>query len=149
MKPKMTIVGIECRTSNSPNAAPIDIPKLWGRFFNENVPGKVPHKNSDDIIALYCDYESDYTGPYTLIIGCPVSHIENLPEGQVSKEIPDAKYQEFLSVGEHPQALIQTWQDIWSNQKLQRTYTGDFEVYDNKFFSDTLPKEVRVYIAVE
>lgn len=139
------IIGIECRTSNATEAGPQDIPKLWGRFFSEDIISRIPNKISNDIIALYCDYEGDYTQPYTVVIGCRVSTSHTIPKGMVLKIIPASSYAIFQAIGEHPKALIETWGKIWQEQDLERTYTGDYEVYNefNKF-----PQEIDVYVAV-
>lgn len=140
------IVGIHCRTSNSAEAGPHDISQLWDRFYREDIINKIPGKTSSEVIALYCDYEGDYTQPYTLIIGCPVSSLDNVPQGMVGKIIPASSYAVFHAKGEHPKKLIETWGDIWQ-QSLNRTYTGDYEVYGDKFFSKS-PQEVDVFIAI-
>lgn len=147
-KPAIQVIGIVCRTSNAPEAGPQDIPKLWERFYREDVPNRIPNKLSNDIIALYCDYEGDHTAPYSIIIGCPVSSISSIPEGMVAKTIPSSSYAVFRAVGDHPKALIETWERIWKQSDLQRTYTGDFELYGDKFLSEA-PKEVEVFIASE
>jgi len=146
-KPPMTVVGIECRTSNSADAAPLDIPRLWSQFYQENRIEQIPHKSSDEIIALYCDYEGDYTKPYTFVLGCPVSQVESIPQGMVVKTIPHASYSPFRAVGEFPQSLIETWGQIWQSD-LKRTYTYDYEVYGRDFFLKE-PKEVELFIAIE
>ena len=145
-KPEIFLVGIDCRTSNDPGAAMNDIPALWERFFQENIISQIPHKVSDEVIALYCDYEGDHTKPYTLVIGCPVSGLEDVPEGFVSKKIPGGTYAAYSAVGEHPQTLIETWGEIWKTE-LPRTYSGDYEVYGKKFSSGS-PQEVEVFIAI-
>lgn len=145
-KPSVTIVGIECRTSNAPDAGPNDIPKLWGQFHSEDVTNQIPNKISNEVIALYCDYEGDYTQPYSVVIGCPVNDTNNVPEGMVSKTIPTGAFAVFRAVGEHPKNLIETWGNIWQTE-LKRTYTGDYELYSDKFFQS--PKEVEVFIAIE
>lgn len=147
-KPSSTIVGIECRTSNSPEAAPQDIPKLWEKFYSECILDQIPNKASNEIIALYCDYEGDYTKPYSLVIGCSVNSLNVIPKGMVAKTIPAGSYAVFKATGEHPKALIETWGQIWQQADLQRTYTGDYEAYNEKFFSKS-PQEIDVYIAVQ
>lgn len=142
----MTIIGIACRTSNAPDAGPRDIPQLWAQFFQEGTLNKIPNKLSNTIIALYCDYEGDYTKPYSLVIGCPVSSCEEIPEAMVAKTIPQGQYCRFSAVGEHPQALVQTWNKIWQNSDLKRTYIADFEVYSEKFSNS--PQEVEVMIGI-
>lgn len=147
-KPSTIIVGIECRTSNAPEAGPHDIARLWGRFYSENTINQIPNKVSDEVIALYCDYEGDYTQPYTLVIGCAVSSLDMIPQGMVGKVIPEGSYAVFNAIGEHPISLIKTWEHIWQKDGLKRTYTGDYEVYGDNFFSKT-PQEVNVFIAIE
>lgn len=141
-------MGIECRTVNTPQAAPIDIAKLWQTFYEEDVLSRIPGKASEDIICLYCNYEGDYTKPYTAIIGCFVDTLDKIPEGMVVKKLPASSYQIFQALGEHPAAVIQTWQEIWQTPELKRTYTGDYEVYGKNFFSHS-PQEVEIYLAVE
>lgn len=144
-QPSMMMIGIACRTSNAPDKGPIDIPQHWGKFHMENTVEKIPNKTSQEIIGLYCEYDGDHTQPYTLIIGCPVNSFESIPEGMVSKVIPGSTYAVFSAKGTFPQSLIDTWGQIWQAKELKRTYTGDFEVYGQKFASS---QEVDVFIAV-
>lgn len=146
-RPEMLVIGIECRTSNAPEAGLHDIPRHWEKFFNENVVLRIPNKATDEVIALYCDYEGDHTLPYSLVIGSEVSSLEDIPEGMVAKMLPASTYAMFPAIGEHPKSLINTWKTIWQTD-LKRTYTGDFEVYGHKFMADTT-KEVDVFIAIE
>lgn len=147
-KSSRILVGIACRTSNAPEAAPHDIPKLWAKFYSENILDQIPNKLSNEVLALYCDYEGDYTQPYSLVIGCPVQFIDTLPDGMVSKFIPEGSYAAFSAVGDYPKSLIETWGEIWQQKDLKRTYTGDYEVYGDKFTSG-FPQQVDVFIAVQ
>lgn len=146
-KPSKNIIGIECRTSNAPEDGPQDIPRLWGQFYNEDIVSKIPNKASNEVIALYCDYEGDYTQPYSLVIGCLVNSLDDIPEGMVTKTIPAGSYAVFRAIGDYPASLIETWGNIWQTE-LKRTYTGDYEFYGEKFASGS-PDEVEVYIAIE
>lgn len=146
-KPAIQVIGIDCRTSNAPEAEPQDIPKLWRRFYGEDIVNRIPNKTSNEVIALYCDYEGDYTQPYSVVIGCAVSSVDTIPEGMVAKTIPASSYAVFRAIGEHPKALIETWGEIWQEPDLERTYTGDYELYNEQFFLNS-PQEVAVYIAV-
>ncbi|MCW3107576.1 MAG: hypothetical protein JWQ09_2082 [Segetibacter sp.] len=145
-KPSLQVVGIECRICNSPVAGPCDISKHWAKFYNEDIIHHIPNKTSDEVIALYCDYEGDYMQPYSFVIGCPVSSFDVVPEGMVAKTIPAGFYGFFRAVGDYPTNLIETWSTIWRTD-LQRTYRSDYEVYGNKFISDT-SKEVEIYIGL-
>lgn len=146
-KEAMQIIGIKLRTSNAPDAGPKDIPLHWEKFYSENILEKIPHKISNEVIALYCDYEGDYTQPYSLIIGCVVSSVKDIPEGLVVKTLPETSYAIVPAIGEHPKKLIQAWGNIWQSD-LKRTYTGDFELYGENFAKES-PQKVEVYIAIE
>jgi predicted transcriptional regulator YdeE len=145
-RPSMTIMGIECRTTNTPEGAAKDIPQLWGKFYREDCLNKIPNKSSNEIISLYCDYEGDFTRPYSVVIGCPVSCVGKVPEGMVVKTIPACHYAHFKAIGEQPASVIETWGAIWKT-KLPRTYKGDFEIYGDKFYST--PQEVDVMVGIE
>lgn len=147
-KPTILVIGIECKTSNAPEAAPNDIPNHWEKFYSENIMNQIPHKTSTEVIAFFCDYEGDYTKPYSLFIGCAVDSIDNIPLGMVFKAIPAGSYAVFHATGEHPKALTDTWEYILEKADLKRTYNVDYEVYGKKFFSAD-PQEVEVYIALE
>jgi hypothetical protein len=72
-------------------------------------------------------YEGDYTKPYSWILGCEVSSLDEIPEGLVGKVIPESKYAVFTTQGEFPQGLIAAWQAVWKSNLL-RSYTSDFEL---------------------
>lgn len=146
-KPAMIIVGIECRTSNAADRGPHDIPMLWDRFTKEGVFLKIPNRASDEVIALYYDYESDHTQSYTFVIGCKVNSFGDIPEGMVYKIIPGGSYALYRAVGDYPASLIDTWGEIWGSA-LNRSYTGDYELYGEKF-QVGVPKEVEVMIALK
>ena len=145
-KPSILLMGITCRTSNVLEAGPIDIPNLWGKFYADNVIGKISNKTSNEVLALYFDYEGDHTKPYSILIGCPVSSADVIPEGMTVKSIPEGSYALFQAIGEHPKALIETWGTIWQTN-LKRTYTGDYEVYGQKFIPGS-DQEVEIFIAL-
>ena len=84
-QPARKVIGIECRTSNNPEDAPRDIPRQWEKFYRENVLQKIPNKVSEEVIALYCDYDGDYTQPYSLVLGCFVTSLDQIPHGMGCK----------------------------------------------------------------
>jgi predicted transcriptional regulator YdeE len=138
-------IGLELRTNNE--ECSLAMPAHKDRFFKENIFSTIPNKINGNILALYTDYEGDYTKPYSWILGCEVSNLDEVPEGLVGKVIPESKYAVFTTQGEFPQGLIIVWQDIWKSD-LQRLYTSDFEVYRRDFDPQQNP-EVKVYIAIE
>ncbi|NIA02561.1 MAG: AraC family transcriptional regulator [Nitrospirae bacterium] len=146
-KESMMVIGIEARTSNGSGAAAADIPKLWEAFYAKGVLSKIPNKVSDEVIALYCDYEGGYSQPYAFVIGCAVSSLDEVPEGLVAKTIPASTFAVFHVSGEFPKSLVETWGTIWQSS-LQRTYVGDYEVYGKEFSTEAV-KEVDVLVAIE
>jgi predicted transcriptional regulator YdeE len=140
-KTAIDIIGITTRTSNE--LAMQEIPKLWQKFYLQDIKKIIPNKKSDTVYALCIDYEKDITKPYSLVIGCEVISLDTIPEGMVGKTIPQAKYAVFLANEKQPEAIISPWQQIWHTQ-LARTYTGDFELYDPHSNS-----KAEIYVAVK
>ncbi len=147
-KPLFHVIGIECRTVNSLLRAFRDIPKHWERFYKEKISDSIPNKVSDEVIAVYCDYEGDHTQPYSLILGCEVNTLDSVPHGMQAKTIPGSSYALFRAIGPHPQALLKTWSHIWQQSHLPRTYAGDYEIYGKKFLGQS-PQEVEVYVGIQ
>ncbi|AWX44031.1 hypothetical protein HME9304_01031 [Flagellimonas maritima] len=145
---ELTIVGIAIRTSNEKGKAQHDIPMLWRKFSEENIPNRVPNKLNDTIYAVYTDYEGDHTKPYTLVIGYNVASLNNIPEDMTVKIIPPANYKKFIAKGNLTKdAVINTWTEIW-NTDLKRTYTADMEIYGEKAVNPT-KGEAEILVAIE
>jgi predicted transcriptional regulator YdeE len=118
-----TIGGIARRQSNDRTDM---IGRQWQEFFAGGGVKQIPSRQSDDIYALYTDYEGDYTRPYTLVIGCRVKDGAALPTGFVAKPILAGKYAVFDAKGPQPASVVAAWQRIWG-ASLDRAYTTDFE----------------------
>ena len=82
---KKFFIGLELRTNNEECSSAM--PAHKERFFGENVVSKIPNKVNGNILALYTDYEGDYTQPYSWILGCEVSNLNEIPEA----DLPCAK----------------------------------------------------------
>lgn len=141
---KKFFIGLALRTNNE--ECSFTMPAHKERFFGENVPSQIPNKVNGNILALYTDYEGDYTKPYSWILGCEVSSLDEIPEGLVGKVIPESNYALFTTEGVFPEGLIAAWQAIWKSN-LERAYTTDFEVYRSDFDPQKNP-QVKVYIAI-
>ncbi|SER10299.1 GyrI-like domain-containing protein [Pedobacter rhizosphaerae] len=145
----LKIIGISVETTNQNNQAAIDLGQLWGRFYSEEIFHKIPNKESEEVYAVYTDYESDFTGRYTTIIGQRVSTLADIPDGLTGKEINNNKLTKYTAKGEMPGAVIATWKEIWENdQTLNRAYEADFEVYGPKS-QNGLHSEVDIYIGLK
>ncbi len=148
---KLYIVGISIRTTNQHGQASQDLEALWGRFWGENIQNQVPNKVSEEIYAVYTDYESDFTGFYTTIIGMSVSSLENIPAGFVGLTIDTDVYQKFVSKGKMPEAVVNTWLEIWQKEALNqvRAYRADFTVHGEKYHNGGDDAEVETFISVK
>lgn len=147
---KFHIIGISTRTTNKNGQSAKDIETLWGKFWGQEIQKQIPNKISDDIYAVYTDYETDFTGYYTTIIGLPVSSLENIPKGFVGITIETTKYQKFVSKGKMPEAIFNTWLEIWGNKELNlnRSYKADFTIHGKKYDNGD-KAEVETFISVK
>ena len=141
------IIGISTETTNENGQSIKDVEEIWGKFWNENISDKIPNKESKEIYAVYTDYESDYTGKYTLIIGYPVTTLDNIPDGFVGREISVGKTEKYISQGKMPEAILQTWTEIWQDTQLKRAYRADVTVHGKKYY-DGDKAEVETYISI-
>jgi predicted transcriptional regulator YdeE len=143
---KFYVIGISTRTTNENGQSAKDIETLWGKFWGEEIQKQIPNKVNDNIYAVYKDYETDFTGPYTVVIGLPVSSLENIPKTFVGITIERAAYQKFVSRGKMPEAVFNTWMEIWENKNLARAYKVDFTIHGKKYY-DGDDAEVETYIS--
>jgi predicted transcriptional regulator YdeE len=142
------IIGIAVRTSNNNGEAARDIGALWQRFMSDAILEKIPNKVNSSIYSVYCKYESDYTAPYTTVLGCKVSLMETIPEGMIAIEISTGQYQQFTAKGNLMEGVVyQEWGKIW-NSNLDRAYTTDYELYGEKA-SNPADAEVNIFVALK
>lgn len=142
------IIGLAIRTTNENGTSATDIPKLWERFFAENSIVLIPNKTSNELYCMYTDYESDYTKPYTTILGCKVSSLDEIPEGFTGKQVDGGNYSLITAKGKMADGIVfQEWTKIW-NGDLPRAYTADFEIYGDKAQNPD-HAEVDIFVAVK
>lgn len=142
------IIGISVRTTNENGQSTKDIPALWEQFMQEQILEKIPNKLDNTVYCMYTDYEKDHTRPYTTLIGCRVSSLDEIPENMTGKTISAAPYHKYTVKGNLQQNIVyKAWLKIW-NEDLKRSYTADFETYDP---TKQTPEnaEVEIFIAVD
>ena len=144
--PARTVVGIASRTSNAEAAGVI--PGCWQEFLLKKGPERITHRvNPPVMYAVYSDYEKDWTGMYSYLLGCGVTRADTVPEGMEVRHIPAQTYAVFTAKGKMPDEIVGVWANVWSSD-LPRTYTYDFELYDHRF-ARPQKKEAEVYVAVD
>ena len=134
--PEIKMIGIQARTTNLMESDPATakIPGLWGQFFQEQIAAKIPNrKTPGPVLAAYTEYDSDFTGPYSLTVGAEVTDLTSVPKGMTAITIPAGKYLVFVAQGPMPKTLIDTWKHIWDyfpvHTTYHRAYTTDYEVH--------------------
>lgn len=140
---KKRFTGISTVTSNAEEASGKGkIAAMWELFSKQNA---IPPKS--EVIALYSQYETDEHGTYSYSIG---TFAEQCRDGQDVITLPASLYAVFTSQrGRFEEVVFETWQEIWSwKEKGLRTYTGDFEVYDERA-ADIGNAQVTIYVAVK
>ncbi len=140
----LKVVGIALRTTMQDGREQAEIPAHWERFHKEGIIEKIPNKIYRYPVAVYTDYEGDYSQPYTYILGCLVFAV-SVPKGMVSVTLPKRRYAHYEIVGKFPDRLAQTWDTIRMFPP-DRSYTADLEVYP----ADLNPENARVdlYLAL-
>jgi predicted transcriptional regulator YdeE len=145
---EITLIGLSLgsTTTNANGQAAKDCGALWQKFEKGNYAETIPEKLTNEILAVYHNYEGDFTQPYSYFIGVKVKPDAVIPDGLEKLSIPKASYQKFVSKGIIPDCIADTWRDIW-NSNMERAYKADFEVYDDRS-KDWKNGEVDIFISV-
>ena len=126
------------------------IPSLWSNFYENHVLERIPNKKNSTMIALYTEYESDETGPYTIALGTEIIEGEAVPSGLEKWIVPESNYVVFTTrIGPVQEVVVETWQEIWEWSKHnERAFQFDFELYDIRSI-DPMNGQVDIYISVK
>lgn len=134
--PAFELLGLSCQTSN---AAEMDaqrperarIGPLWAQFAASGLKGEV--------FGAYFDYRDRHHADYRVLAGirAPASEQERLANAGARSDcrlqVPAGRYLVFEARGALPQALIQTWGEVWAYFEQAgapaRAYGVDLERY--------------------
>ena len=144
---KLIGLSLETKTTNANGQSAIDCGNLWQEFEKENYAAKIPNILSDEILAVYHQYEGDHTKPFSYFIGYKVKTDTEIPQGLDSLIIPKGTYQKIRAKGKMPDCIANTWKEIW-NSNIPRAYQSDFEVYDDKS-KDWNNAEIEVFVSIK
>lgn len=138
-----TITGFKVRTKNEDEMNPqtAKIGALWQNYFEQIMPtlGETPPPT----YGVYTNYESDAFGEFDVLVG--VQGVENIADLE-TVTLESGNYLCFEANGELPQAVIDTWGEIWSyfsdeNCPQKRLFKTDYECYMSQ-------SEAKIYIGV-
>ena len=147
--PEFKLIGLSLgtKTTNQNGQSAIDCGNHWQKFGAGNYAEKIHNKISDEIFAVYHDYDGDHTAPYAYFIGCKVSQDAETPAGMNSLLIPKADYVKITAKGTMPDCVADAWRFIWAGN-FERTYQADFEIYGDRS-RDWKNAEVDIYLGVK
>jgi|ERR1017187_3768469 predicted transcriptional regulator YdeE len=140
------VIGISVRTTNENGQSQNDIGNLWAKLMGQNLIEQIPNKDTNDIYCIYSDYERDFKGPYTAMLGCRVNSFEKIPAGFSYRTIPKTRYQVYKSTGKLPDCVVMTWINIWKST-IERKYIADFDLYGQRA-QDPEHAEVHTYVSI-
>ena len=131
--PQFKLIGLklEHKTTNEGGQSGIDCGNHWAKFEKEKFEQRIPNKLSDEIYAVYFDYDGDHTKPFSYFIGCKVNFDSTIPEGMDNLIIPAGTFIKVAARGKMPDCIANSWKAIWK-EKTDRAYTYDFEIYDDR-----------------
>ena len=146
-KPEFKLIGLKLdkKTTNEGGQSSIDCGNLWQKFETQNFEGRILDKLSNEIYAVYFDYEGDYTKPFSYFIGCKVKIDSDAPQGMDNLIIPAGSFTKVIAKGKMPDCVANSWKDIWSS-KTDRAYKYDFEIYDERS-KDWSNAEVEIFVS--
>lgn len=130
------MVGFCARTGNKEENMSGVIGGLWQQWEGMTL------EEGGKYIGLYSDYEGM---TYNVTVGREVEESTPIPKGMVEKRIPQGKYAKFVIHGDVVQAVQRAWTEIWE-MPLERTFTGDFEEYQEG--TDLENMEIHIYVAM-
>jgi predicted transcriptional regulator YdeE len=134
------------KTSNTNGQSAHDCGSLWQKFASENCFNLITNKMSEQIFAVYHEYEGDHTGQFGYFIGCKVSKESEVPEGLKKLVVTKGNFMKFVAKGTIPNCISETWKTIWASE-IKRAYQADFEVYDERS-ANWNDAEVDVFVSI-
>jgi predicted transcriptional regulator YdeE len=147
--PERTILGLACRTSAT--AAARDIPAHWQRVLEGGgLEQLLPVAGDPAIYAVYSDYESDWRGAYTFVIGMQVAPESRVPEGLAAVCIPAGRYANISLHGNPKDILWRTWSYIgetWAHGN-ERRYAADYERYLPAALAGMATRDIDIEVGV-
>ena len=133
------------KTTNESGQSSIDCGNLWQKFEKENFAERIPDKLSDEIYAVYFDYEGDHTKPFSYFIGCKVKIDTHTPQGMDNLIIPTGSFIKVIAKGKMPDCVANSWKVIW-NSNIERAYKYDYEIYGERS-KDWSNAEVEIFVS--
>ena len=146
-KDDFKLVGIKLsnKTTNQNKQSSKDCGELWQKFETDKIFDVIPEKLSNEVYAVYFDYEKDEKTSFSYFIGCKVEKNSATSKELEELIIPSQEYSKFTAKGIMTGCVTDTWEEIW-NSDTERKFGFDFEVYDERS-QDWSNAEVDIYVS--
>lgn len=139
--PEQKIAGVSAETDNSDADISQKIGSLWQRLYS-GLYEKLENKVDGYSVGLYDAYKPE--GGYRVTVGAKVKDF--VADGFTHVVIPAGRYARFKLKGHVQSAVAAAWGEIWQDETLERSFTGDFEEYREGTPEDC---EIYIYIALK
>ena len=126
-RPAVKLVGI----ANEYDNRDLSLPKLWSGF--RPYRDVIKNRTGDESFGLYEAYEEDGEDvKFTYVCCAPVNNWDDVPEGMITRELPEQLYAKFIHKGSIAD-LDKTLKYIWGSWLPKSNYDyeekPDFELY--------------------
>ena len=128
---KLIGLKLEGKTTNENNQSNKVCGLLWQQFESGNFREIIPGKLSDDIYAVYFDYEHQDKAVFFYFIGCRAEDTATAPAGLQALQIPGQHYEKYTAKGVMTGCITDQWMAI-RESGIRRLFGFDFELYDQK-----------------
>ncbi len=150
-KPSFTVIGKQIETIGDGTNFK-EIPLFWQKYLKEKNDEKIPNKTTPHRQYGICADGKKDSKSFIYMIGSEVTSATEVPEGMVSRTIPEATYAVFTSKGPMPesiQSLCKYIHGTWLPGQTEyiRAETEDFELYDERCMKEV--PEVDIYIPIK
>lgn len=142
---KLAGIKLYGKTTNQNKQSIKDCGELWQKFETEKIFDVIPKKLSNEVYAVYYDYEKDETTSFSYFIGCKVEENSETCKELEELIIPAQEYSKFTAKGIMTGCVTDVWNEIW-NSDIRRKFGFDFEIYDERS-QDWNNAEVAIYIS--
>lgn len=147
IRPAVKLVGV----ARQYDSADLSLPKLWSAFapYRDSIPNRIG-KDSFGIYESYQEQEDDVSFSYICTVA--VANFDDIPEGMISRELPEQMYAKFVHKGSVAN-LEQTLKYIWGSWLPKSDYDyvekPDFELYGQGFNIADPKSELYLHIPVQ
>jgi len=144
----LKVIGIELETTTEYELVRVDLASLWKKFNVKSFKKKIHDTISDDFYIFYHNYNPNNRNEFTLLVGCLVKTLENVPQGLTGREFTSQKFVRIISASKSINDIHEIWNHfntrlISINRKFSYDYIELKSTKDNYFFDS-----VKLFVSI-